>query len=254
MLLEVKNLSIKYKNLEVIKDLSFKAEKGECLALLGHNGSGKTSIALAILNLLNTPYSGSIIFDGKLINNEKTARELREKDIRIILQEVELNPSVKVGKQILDSHKGLTKQDVYKLLEKVQLEKDVYNKMSHELSGGMRQRVNIAIAIAPKPKLIIADEACSNLDKQNEENIMALLKEIKKETSLLFISHSIEEIKTIADKVLVLKEGKQVEFGPVSLLENPKNEYTKKLVEYREAVKDKNKLSLLLKDLYDTEC
>ena len=240
MLLEVKNLSIKFDEKEVIQDVSFNINKGECLAILGHNGSGKTSIALAILNLLEAKVEGEINLKGKNLRDDKIARELRKKEIRIILQEVELNPTIKVGKQILDAADNLKKEDIYKLLEKVNLDKDVYNKMSHELSGGMRQRVNIAIALSCNPSLIIADEACSNLDKASEENIIQILKEIKTTTSLLYISHDIDSIKTIADRILVIKEGEIVESGDISILSNAKHEYTKALIRHKEAIKNKD--------------
>ncbi|MBZ0327777.1 MAG: ABC transporter ATP-binding protein [Altibacter sp.] len=255
-LLAVKNLSISFgkkkKKVEVIHEISFSVAENEILGIVGESGSGKSVTSLALLGLLpkkTALVSGEILFEEKnlLKEHEKTLRNFRGNEIAMIFQEPmsALNPSLSCGFQvseILQHHKKVSpseaKKETISLFEKVKLPRprEIYNSYPHQISGGQMQRVMIAMAIACKPKLLIADEPTTALDVTVQKEILQLLKELQKETkmSMVFISHDLGLVSEIADRVAVMYQGEIVEVGSVfQIFKTPKNEYTKALLASR---------------------
>ncbi len=256
-LLSIQNLCVSFlsekKENQVLYDISFDIHKNEILGVVGESGSGKSVASLAILGLLPNKISkitkGNIIYDGisLLSCNEKEYRAIRGNEIAMIFQEPmsSLNPSMKCGKQvaeILFQHtsfsKAEIKTEVLSLFEKVKLpEPDrAYKSYPHQLSGGQKQRIMIAMAIACKPKLLIADEPTTALDVTVQKEIISLLKSLQKEykMSILFISHDLSLVSEVADHVLVMYQGKMIEYGTTdTIFHTPQKEYTKALINAR---------------------
>lgn len=254
ILLRVKDLSIGVKSIEgidiAVEEISFNIKRGEILGIVGESGCGKSLTALSIAGLLpqSTMISGgSIIFDGvelKGISRDEM-RKIQGKDISMVFQEpmTSLNPLMTIGKQVsegLKIHYKLTnkeiKERVLAALSKVGLARceEIYNSYPHQLSGGMRQRVMIAIAIICKPKLIIADEPTTALDVTIQSQILGLLKDINEEykTSILFISHDLGVISKLCHRVAVMYAGNIVEEGTTkNIFINPVHQYTRGLIE-----------------------
>ena len=248
-LLSIKNLSIKIDDQVILSNISLDIKKNEVLGLVGESGSGKSFTALSILKLINIKnlkVEGEIIFNGTILNNlsEKNYQKLRGKEISIIFQEPmsSLNPSMKCGDQISEIiinhekiNKNLAKKKSLELIKKVQL-KDaelVYEKYPHQLSGGQQQRIMIAIAIACKPKLLIADEPTTSLDGIVKNNIISLIKSLQNEykMSVLFISHDLKLVSKFVDTLIILKDGLIVESGDsFTVFNSPKKKYTKNLI------------------------
>lgn len=253
-LLEVEGLNISfYKDLnenQIIKNISFQILQNEIIAVVGESGSGKSISSLALMGLLpkgiSKITSGSILFNGQnLVDlSEKEFRSIRGRDIAMIFQEPmsSLNPSMRCGKQveeILNQHSKLSsseiKTEILNLFEKVKLPNPsrIYKAYPHEISGGQKQRVMIAMAIACKPKLLIADEPTTALDVTVQKEILELLKALQKETkmSILFISHDLSLVSELADKVLVMYKGSIVEQGGTEAIFNsPQHNYTRALI------------------------
>ncbi len=235
-MLEVKNLTVTIENIQVVSDVSFSVADGEITAIVGESGSGKTMTALSIMGLLPeaASYTGEILGDA-------AGRDM----ISMVFQDpmTSLNPLMTIGKQldeVLLLHENMDKKERYdeviNMIKRVELSEaeDIYKKYPHELSGGMRQRIMIAMALLKKPKLIIADEPTTALDHVVQEQIIELLKRInwEEKVSILFISHDLNLVKSIASSVIVMKDGVTVEKGDVvTLFEAPKHEYTKKLLD-----------------------
>lgn len=252
MLLNIKNFKIKFKSDKhdnyTIDGINLNIDKGEIVALVGESGSGKSLTSLAIMRLIseNTKIEGEINFEGinLLSLEEKDMCLIRGKDISMIFQEpmVSLNPLFNVEFQIgevISEHTKMSKKEVkstvIELLEKVKIPnpKDVLKKYPHELSGGMRQRVMIAMAIALKPKLLIADEPTTALDVTVQKEILNLVKEISCEygMSVIFITHDLDVVAEIADKVYVMYLGKVVEESNVyEFFDNAKHPYSQGLL------------------------
>lgn len=249
----VQNLSIGIKKenqyLKAVDDISFEIKEGEILGIVGESGCGKSLTALSIIGLLSEGISvieGNVIFDNRnMISIKKDElRQMQGKDISIIFQEpmTSLNPLINIGKQIGEVvllHRKATRQEVKKevlsILEKVGIKEPerCYYAYPHQLSGGMRQRVVIAMAVICKPKLLIADEPTTALDVTTQAQILNLLLEIHKElkTSILFISHDLGIVKQFCERALVMYAGKIVECGKVdSIFTYPVHEYTKGLI------------------------
>jgi ABC-type dipeptide/oligopeptide/nickel transport system ATPase component len=225
-------------------------KEGSTLGIVGESGSGKSVTALSVMNLLigttGKVVNGQIIFDGKdiLSLKEKDLRTIRGNDISMIFQNTmsSLNPTMKIGKhinEILKIHsnknKKEIKEEVLRTLEKVELKniEETYNSYPHQLSGGMRQRIMIAMAIINKPKLIIADEPTTALDVIIQKQILDLLKSISQEyeTSILFISHDLSVVSNICDRINVMYDGEIVETGTTEeIFYNTKHDYTKQLI------------------------
>lgn len=256
-LIDIKSLKISfYKNgveHPVINGISFTVRPNEITAIVGESGSGKSVSSLAIMRLLpkgiSKIKSGSIMFEGKdLVKIDNNVfQKIRGNDIAMIFQEPmsSLNPSMQCGKQveeILKQHTKLSNSEiqaeVINLFEKVKLPKPsrIFKSYPHEISGGQKQRVMIAMAIACKPKLLIADEPTTALDVTVQKDILELLKDIQEETkmSILFISHDLSLVSELADKVLVMYKGEIVEQGNTSsIFKNPNHNYTKALIAAR---------------------
>jgi len=264
-LLSVKDLSISFhqgkgmNSADIVKNISFEiggsndedCEKGyETLALVGESGSGKSLTAHSIMRLLPYPAafhpSGHIIFDNRdlLTLPDSAMRNIRGSEIGMIFQEPmnALNPLHSVGKQIgevLKIHLKLSSQAIKKetlsLLRQVHIKdpEDKLNSFPHQLSGGQRQRVMIAMALANRPKLLIADEPTTALDVTIQKEILDLLKELQKEfkMNILLITHDLGVVKYSADRVLVMQQGEIVESGTVNtLFSKPEHPYTKQLI------------------------
>ena len=225
-LLQVKNLSVAFGNNTVVTNISFDLHQNEILGIVGESGSGKSVSSLAILKLLpkriSKITSGSILFDEEdlILIPEKNFQTIRGKKIAMIFQEPmsSLNPSMTCGKQVQEmllQHTDYTKKEAeaetLSLFEKVKLPdiKNTYNKYPHEISGGQKQRVMIAMAIACKPDILIADEPTTALDVTVQNEIIHLLKKLQSETkmSIIFITHDLALISEIAQRVLVMYKG-----------------------------------------------
>ena len=265
LLLNVKNLSISFGNtknsVEAVHSISFHINRNEILGVVGESGSGKSVTAMTILGLLSKKeslVSGELLFEGQdlLKQTNEHIRKLRGSKIAMIFQEpmTALNPSITCGEQVseiirlyLKHPKSKIKKEVITLLKKVKLPRpdEIYSSYPHQISGGQMQRVMIAMAIACKPKLLIADEPTTALDVTVQKEIIALLKEIQKETemSLLFISHDLGLVSQIADRTLVMYQGNIVEEGTVhEIFKTPKKTYTKALMSSRPGLKGRLKV------------
>ncbi|WP_272023165.1 ABC transporter ATP-binding protein [Olleya namhaensis] len=257
ILLNIEHLSIDFKNEKsyktIIKNISYQVYKNEIVGIVGESGSGKSVSSLAILGLLpkriSKITSGSITFNNQDLTqlNSKQFQTIRGQKIAMIFQEPmsSLNPSMTCGKQveeILFQHTTLTKKQVkaetFFLLEKVKLPNPerVYKAYPHEISGGQKQRVMIAMAIACKPQLLIADEPTTALDVTVQKEIISLLKALQAETkmSIIFITHDLSLISEIANRVLVMYKGEIVEQNTVdTIFKHPEHSYTKALITSR---------------------
>ena len=251
-MLSVQNLSVSFNSNEgkntVVNSISFKLKEQQILGIVGESGSGKSVTSLAILGLLskNASVLGKIHFyEENLINLKKLDfQKIRGNKISMIFQEPmsSLNPSLTCGfqvQEILIQHKKISKKEAKKqviaLFNKVKLPRvsAIYGQYPHQLSGGQKQRVMIAMAIACKPQILIADEPTTALDVTVQKEIVELLKELQQETgmSIIFISHDLALVSEIADEVLVMYQGEIVEQGKVSeVFISPKHNYTKALI------------------------
>ena len=256
-ILKIKNLKISFPSKteenRVVHDISFELQKNEILGIVGESGSGKSVTALSVLGLLskNATVNGNVLFElnDEIINlsqlTDKEFRSIRGKEISMIFQEPmsSLNPSLTCGfqvQEILQKHfinnsKSFNKKEVIKLFNQVKLPRSeqIFNQYPHQISGGQKQRVMIAMAIACKPKILIADEPTTALDVTVQKEIISLLKELQQETkmSIIFITHDLALISEIANTVLVMYKGNIVEQGTVKeVFKNPKNDYTKALI------------------------
>jgi microcin C transport system ATP-binding protein len=257
-ILTLKNLAVSFQRKErgqnivtdVVQDVDLKLHAGETVALVGESGSGKSLTALSILQLLPYPYAfhprGSILYrDTEMVNaDQATLQRIRGNDISMIFQEpmTALNPLHVIEKQIGESlalHQGITGDDardtIVELLDRVQIDdpRSRLRSYPHQLSGGQRQRVMIAMALANKPDVLLADEPTTALDVTVQAKILSLLKEIQSEDDLaiLLITHDLNMVKKVADRVLVMKDGKLVERGPTSqIFSAASQEYTRMLL------------------------
>jgi peptide/nickel transport system ATP-binding protein len=251
-LLEVRNLKTYFFTtkgiVKAVDNVSFDLNKGEVLGLAGESGCGKSTTAYSIIRLVPPPgriVSGEIIFECKNIlemSEEEFRRNIRWKKISMVFQGAmnALNPVFTVGDQIAEVlmlHKGLTKkeamEEVYKLLKMVGINPKRAKSYPHELSGGQKQRVMIAMALALRPPLVIADEPTTALDVVVQAQIMNLLKKLQREhkVSIILITHDLSLIAEIADKVAIMYAGKIVEYGTADQIYlNPQHPYTQGLL------------------------
>ncbi|HEY7647257.1 MAG TPA: ABC transporter ATP-binding protein [Hyphomicrobiales bacterium] len=252
-LLSVQNLSIglntRRGRVTVIDDLSIEVDAGEILGVVGESGAGKSLTGMAILRLLDPPLAqsgGEIRFDGRRIDT-LSSRELdamRGKDIAAVFQDsmTSLNPIMSIGNQLVETilaHLPLTRREAaaraVQLLTEVGIPgpRERLAAYPHQLSGGMRQRVVLALAFASEPRLIIADEPTTALDVSLQAQIVSLLKTMAEErgAAIIFITHDMGLIAEIADRVAVLYAGRIAEIGPTAaVLESPRHPYTKSLI------------------------
>ncbi|AIQ23597.1 ABC transporter ATP-binding protein [Paenibacillus sp. VTT E-133280] len=249
-LLEVKDLAISFKThggeVQAIRGVSFHVDKGETLAIVGESGSGKSVTSQAVMKLVPTPPGeykrGQILFDGQDLigKTEKQMQKIRGKEIGMIFQDpmTSLNPMMKVGRQITEvllKHENISKADANKrgieLLNLVGIPSPErrFNQYPHEFSGGMRQRVVIAMALAANPKLLIADEPTTALDVTIQAQILDLMKELQKkiDTAIIFITHDLGVVARMADRVAVMYAGQIVEMGTAEeIFYDPRHPYT----------------------------
>ncbi|WOO40947.1 ABC transporter ATP-binding protein [Rubellicoccus peritrichatus] len=252
-LLEVNNLTITFSSREretqAVKGISFQVDTGKTIAVVGESGSGKSVTALSLTRLLPEPpgckVGGSIKFDGNdvLTMESERLRKLRGKDIAYIFQEpsTSLNPVFTVGFQIAEAVKlhlpqvTDVKKRVVDALKQVGI-RDAdkrYSAYPHEMSGGMQQRVMIAMALACEPRILVADEPTTALDVTIQKQIMDLLRELRKSLSMsiILITHNFALLPGFADEVIVMFRGEVVERGPTEeVLRNPQHAYTKALI------------------------
>lgn len=268
-LLRVENLTTSFciddQYYAAVDNLSFTVHENEIVAIVGESGCGKSALALSIMQLHDkkrTKSEGSIIYKGTNLLNaaESKLNKVRGRHISMIFQEplTALNPLMTVGKQIEESlhyHTDLSKKQqkakTLTLLEQVGIPypKRTYRQYPHELSGGMRQRVMIAIAVACSPSLVIADEPTTALDVTIQAQILDLLKDIQQKTKMgiIFITHDLGVVAEIADQVIVMYAGQIVEKGSVkTILERPLHPYTKSLLHSIPTVtKEKSRLHVI---------
>ena len=251
-LLDVKDLRVEFKtpegNVVAVNDLNFSLQSGETLGIVGESGSGKSQTAFALMGLLakNGVITGSAMFEEREILNLplKELNKIRSEKIAMIFQDpmTSLNPYMKVGKQLMEVlllHKGMSKAEAFeasvRMLDAVKIPEarkrmDMY---PHEFSGGMRQRVMIAMALLCNPKLLIADEPTTALDVTVQAQIMTLLNELKRDfnTAIIMITHDLGVIAGLCDKVLVMYAGRTMEYGKVNdIFYYPSHPYTEGLL------------------------
>jgi oligopeptide/dipeptide ABC transporter ATP-binding protein len=253
-LLEIKNLHVNLKtreaSLKLVRNISFSVDSGHILGLVGESGCGKSLTALSILRLVKPPLSisgGQILYNGQdlLQLNKKQIRKIRGCDISMIFQEpmTSLHPLMPIGEQIgetIREHLGVSRKEekamVFDLLRTVGINftENRFHQYPYELSGGMRQRVMIAIALSCKSKLLLADEPTTALDVTIQAQILSLLKRLNQEQnlSIVLISHDLAVVSELCDELIVLYAGEVIESGITQdLLTRPFHPYTKALLE-----------------------
>ncbi|WP_102028045.1 ABC transporter ATP-binding protein [Salirhabdus sp. Marseille-P4669] len=248
-LLEVKDLAVSFNTyggeVQAVRGVNFDLRKGETLAIVGESGSGKSVTSKTIMRLLaehSVIKRGEILFEGEDLTkkSEKQMQKIRGRDISMIFQDpmTSLNPTLKVGTQIMEpliKHQKMSKakarERAIELLDLVGIPNAELRikQYPHQFSGGMRQRVVVAIALACNPKLLIADEPTTALDVTIQAQILELMKDIQKkmDSAIIFITHDLGVVANVADRVAVMYAGKIVEIGTVDeIFYNPKHPYT----------------------------
>ena len=251
-LLDVQDLHVRFRQdgalVHAVKGVSFSVDRGETVALVGESGSGKSVSALSTVSLLgdSAEVEGSVTYDGQQMIGAKEGllRHVRGNDISFIFQEpmTSLNPLHTIQKQLTESialHQGVigdeARNRILELLDKVGI-RDAESRLNaypHQLSGGQRQRIMIAMALANKPDILIADEPTTALDVTIQAQILELLADLQKSEGmgLLFITHDLGIVRRIADRVFVMEKGHVVETGPTAeIFANPQHDYTRKLL------------------------
>ena len=251
-LLEIKDLTVHYVTVDgtvhAVENLNLMLPEGKTLGLVGETGAGKTTTVKAIMQILPDPpakiLSGEVFFNGEdiLKKNKKAMRKIRGKQISMIFQDpmTSLNPVITVGEQIMEvirlHDKKLSKEDAYtkacEMLELVGIKADRAGDYPHQFSGGMKQRVIIAMALACNPKLLIADEPTTALDVTIQAQVLELMRKLKAQyqTSMIMITHDLGIVAEICDYVAVMYAGEIVEYGNrEQLFHRPSHPYTKGL-------------------------
>ncbi|WP_433545850.1 ABC transporter ATP-binding protein [Streptomyces sp. CA-294286] len=255
MLLEVRDLHVEFKTRDgiakAVNGVDYSVDEGETLAVLGESGSGKSVTAQAVMGILDMPPGriprGEILFEGQdvLKLKEDRRRKIRGAGMAMIFQDAlsSLNPVLSVGEQLGEMfvvHRGMSKKDsrtkAVELMDRVRIPaaKERVGQYPHQFSGGMRQRIMIAMALALEPKLIIADEPTTALDVTVQAQVMDLLAELQRELhmGLILITHDLGVVADVADKIAVMYAGRIVETAPVhDIYRNPAHPYTKGLLE-----------------------
>lgn len=252
-LLEVKDLHTQFNTdkgiVKAVDGVSFSVAAGKTIGIVGESGSGKSVTAMSVIRLLDYPgevKSGQVIYKGRDITkaSEAEMRAIRGNEISVIFQEpmTSLNPVFKIGKQLNEAiilHQKITAKEASEIslnmLKAVKIKNadEVMNFYPHQLSGGMRQRVMIAMALICKPDILIADEPTTALDVIIQAEILKLMNDLKKDTntSIIFISHDLGVVSQMADDVIVMINGRVVEQAPIKqLFDNPVHPYTRTLI------------------------
>ena len=246
--ISVENLKTGYKTergiVQAVDDVSFSLEDGESIGIAGESACGKSTLGLSIMRIVpdDSISSGDITIDGKSIlkmSKSEFAKNVRWKDISMVFQGAmnSLDPVFTIEEQfveVLKQHRydGDYKQKISEIVKSVGLTQDVLKKYPHELSGGMKQRIVIAMALLLKPKFVIADEPTTALDVLVQAQIINLLKKMKKDgMSIMLITHDLAIISEVAEKIGIMYAGKMIEFGSASeIYKNPKHPYTQALL------------------------
>ena len=252
-LLRVEHVTISYNGKPMVEDVSFEVKQGEILGIVGESGSGKTMTALSVMGLLDPQAQikgGSIRLDGRELTglDEHSMSDIRGKDIAMIFQEpmTSLNPSMRIGRQLgeavrlhkIPDSRSSAKEIKSRVLEalvdvKLPEPERIYESYPHELSGGMRQRVMIAMGTICRPGYLLCDEPTTALDVTTQKGIIELIRCMKDEhdMGIVFITHDLKLLKNFADKVIVMCRGRVVESGTVEeIFTSPRDEYTRGLI------------------------
>ena len=249
-ILKVKDLSVNNNSVKILKNISFNIKKGEILGIVGESGCGKSTLIRALIQMMNKSeeiISCEILFNERnlLSLDSKQIRKLRGNNLAVIFQNpgATLNPIRKIGKQFvqtMQSHMNINKNEALEkaanMLEKVNLKdsKCILNSYPFELSGGMKQRVTIALAMILEPEILIADEPTSALDVTVQAQVVKEMMSLRDnfQTSIIIVTHSMSVISQMVDKVAVMYSGNMVEYGDKEdILRNPKHPYTKALID-----------------------
>lgn len=271
-LLEVKNLKTYFYTddgvVKSVDDVSFNVKRGKTLGVVGESGCGKSITSLSIMQLVETPpgkiVNGEILYEGEdlLKKSKDEMRKIRGGEIAMIFQEpmTSLNPVFTVGQQIMealtlhtDLDKAAAKERAIEMLKlvKIPLPEKRFNEYPHQLSGGMRQRVMIAMALSCNPKLLICDEPTTALDVTIQAQILDLINELKEKlgTSVMMITHDLGVIAEVADDVMVMYAGKIVEYGDAdAIFETPRHPYTRGLMDCIPKLTDEDHVRLSVID------
>lgn len=271
-LLEVKNLKTYFYTddgvVKSVDDVSFNVKRGKTLGVVGESGCGKSITSLSIMQLVETPpgkiVNGEILYEGEdlLKKSKDEMRKIRGGEIAMIFQEpmTSLNPVFTVGQQIMealtlhtDLDKVAAKERAIEMLKlvKIPLPEKRFNEYPHQLSGGMRQRVMIAMALSCNPKLLICDEPTTALDVTIQAQILDLINELKEKlgTSVMMITHDLGVIAEVADDVMVMYAGKIVEYGDAdAIFETPRHPYTRGLMDCIPKLTDEDHVRLSVID------
>lgn len=249
MLLDVKNLDVSYGDKLTVTGANLELEKGEILSIVGESGSGKTTVIRAVMGCLpgrGHVSGGSITFDGRdmLKNTREDWRKISGNEMSMIFQDSGnmINPIRRVGEQFIDyilahapqKSKAEAAEMAKDMLNKVRLPnpQNIMNSYPFELSGGMRQRVGIAMAMIFSPKLLLADEPTSALDVTTQAQIMRQIVDVRNEynAAVILVTHNIGVASYVSNKLMVMKNGHVVESGGREIIENPQHAYTKELL------------------------
>ena len=255
-LLNIRNLTVCDRRTDeiLIKDIHFEIDSNTCLGMVGESGSGKSVTCKAILGLANPwlEVTGQVLFEGSnLLNaNQETLRQIRGKRICMILQDAmtAFDPLYTIGYQMVETlcengqyNKTDAKIIAMETLQKMYIHEPrlVLKKYAHQLSGGMLQRCMIALAMALKPDILIADEPTTALDAINQREVIEEFQRLRQITgmAMIFISHDLGVVQHLAEKILVMKDGEQVEYGPIEqVFGKPQHVYTRYLLDTRKAL------------------
>lgn len=270
-IISIKSLNMEINEKPILKNVSININQGEMVGLVGESGSGKSVTALSILKLIDENVmfikSGQILFmdEDLLTKSEKEIQKIRGKDISMIFQEpmTSLNPVFTIGDQINEVHfihSGISKKKATELtidlLDKVGIPypEISHKKYPHQLSGGQRQRVMIAMALACKPKLLIADEPTTALDVIVQAQILNIINDLRKslDMSVLLITHDLGVVQDFCDRVYVMYNGKILENSSIEqLFKNPQHQYTRDLLMTRPAVNEPGKRLPIIQGNYE---
>ena len=249
-MLELKDVTISYKNRPTVRNFNLTLEQGKICSIVGESGSGKTTVIRAVLGLLGgggKVTKGEILFEGKslLSNTKEEWRRLRGTDISMIFQDsgAMTNQTRIIGRQFVEyirTHEDMTKKDAWdkgiQMLERMRLPSgdNIMKSYPFQLSGGMRQRVGIAMAMTFQPKLLLADEPTSALDVTTQAQIVRQMMELRDtyKTSIIVVTHNLGVAAYMADYIVVMKDGEIVDAGDrEKILHHPQSEYTRNLLE-----------------------